>query len=246
MFVLDDLRDLTSAIARSRLLLNLDADPVAVDGALASDALLSGLVARTPGIRVAGTTDTFELAVRAVIGQQVSVAGARTIVGALVKAAGEPIKTPLPGVTHAFPTPRAIAEFARAHPAAFAMPAARRQTIEVLSQAIASESLVLDPSTDPAELERDLLALPGVGPWTAGYIAMRALADPDAFVATDLGVRRALQRLGAADDPRAVERMAESWRPWRAYAAAHLWNTLGEPARLPRRRAPSAHGTIAA
>ena len=114
------------------------------------------------------------------------------------------------------------------------MPASRRRTIEVLSQTIAGGSIALDPSADPAEVERALLALPGIGPWTAGYIAMRALADPDAFLATDLGVRRALQRLDAADDPRAIATMAESWRPWRAYAAVHLWNTLAQPARFPK------------
>jgi AraC family transcriptional regulator, regulatory protein of adaptative response / DNA-3-methyladenine glycosylase II len=246
VFVLDDLRDLTSAVARSRQLLNLDADPVAVDEALSSEPLLSELVTRTPGIRVAGSADAFELAIRAIVGQQITVAGARTVVGALVHAAGEPIRTPLPGVTHAFPTPDALAELARAQPSAFKTPASRRRTIEALSQAVASGSIALDPSADPAEVERDLLALPGIGPWTAGYIAMRALADPDAFLANDLGVRQALQRLNTTDDPRAVANMAESWRPWRAYATVHLWHTLAQSARLPKPQVLPAPRTIAA
>jgi AraC family transcriptional regulator of adaptative response / DNA-3-methyladenine glycosylase II len=95
-------------------------------------------------------------------------------------------------------------------------------------------------------VERDLLALPGIGPWTAGYIAMRALADPDAFLANDLGVRQALQRLNTTDDPRAVANMAESWRPWRAYATVHLWHTLAQPARLPKPQVLPAPRTIAA
>jgi AraC family transcriptional regulator, regulatory protein of adaptative response / DNA-3-methyladenine glycosylase II len=235
VFVLDDLRDLTAAIARSRQLLNLDADPVAVDAVLASDPILKKLVARNPGIRITGTTDTFELAIRAIVGQQISVAAARTVLGSLVAAAGESLPSPACGVTHLFPAPETLAELARTHPAVFAMPASRRRTIEALSGAIASGSIALDPWANPAEVQRHLSALPGIGPWTAGYIAMRALADPDAFVPTDLGLRRALRRLGAADDPRSVARLAERWRPWRAYGAAHLWGALAGPARPPMR-----------
>ena len=246
VFVLDDLRDLTSAIARSRALLNLDADPVAVDEALSGDPLLAESVARNPGVRVAGTTDGFELAIRAVAGQQISVAGARTVLGALVAAAGEPIRTPLAGVTHAFPTARALAELARVRAGAFAMPASRRRTIATLSEAVADGSLALDPSADPATVEHDLRALPGIGPWTAGYISMRALAEPDAFPRGDLGVRRALERLTVAEHPRAIAAIAQRWRPWRAYATVHLWNTLAQPAGLAARRVAPAPGTIAA
>jgi AraC family transcriptional regulator, regulatory protein of adaptative response / DNA-3-methyladenine glycosylase II len=229
VFVLDELRDLTAAVARARHLLNLDADPEAVDGVLAADPLLGDLVARTPGIRVPGAADGFELAVRAVVGQQVSVAGARTVAAGIVRSAGEPIRTPAAQVTHRFPTPEALAALARRRPAAFAMPASRRRTIAALAQSVAVGDISIDPGTDPAELQRKLLALPGIGPWTASYIAMRGLADPDAFPATDLGVRRAIARLGAPDDPRAIAAIAEQWRPWRAYAVAHLWTAETHP-----------------
>jgi AraC family transcriptional regulator of adaptative response / DNA-3-methyladenine glycosylase II len=239
VFVLDELRDLTAAIARARHLLNLDADPVAVDEVLGADPLLGALVTRTPGIRVPGAADGFELAMRAVVGQQVAVASARTVLAGIVSAAGEPIRAPTGAVTHRFPTPQALTELARRRPEAFAMPASRRRTIAALAEAIAAGAISIDPGADPAELERDLLELPGIGPWTAGYIAMRGLGDPDAFLATDLGVRRSLARLGAGADPRAVTAMAEPWRPWRAYAIAHLWAAeAGSPAAERKRTAP--------
>jgi AraC family transcriptional regulator of adaptative response / DNA-3-methyladenine glycosylase II len=223
VFVLEQLRDLTAAIARVRHLLNLDADPVAVDEVLGADPLLGALVARTPGIRVPGAADGFELAVRAVVGQQVAVRSARTVLGAIVGAAGERLTAPAGTVTHRFPTPQALAELARRRPDAFAMPASRRATIAALADAVAAGEISIDPGADPAELERQLLALPGIGPWTAGYIAMRGLGDSDAFLATDLGVRRSLERLGAGAGARAMCATAEPWRPWRAYAVAHLW-----------------------
>jgi AraC family transcriptional regulator, regulatory protein of adaptative response / DNA-3-methyladenine glycosylase II len=222
-FVLDDLRDLTSAIARCRHLLNLDADPIAIDGVLGADPLLRPLVASAPGLRVPGSVDGFELAVRAVVGQQISVTGARTVIGALVRAAGEPLREPHDEITHVFPTPDALATLARRHPDAFAMPAARRRTLAVLAEALAAGEIDLEPGTDPDELQRRLIALPGIGPWTAGYVAMRALGQPDAFLASDLGVRRSFARLGESDDVSAVAARAERWRPWRAYAVAHLW-----------------------
>ncbi|HTA35829.1 MAG TPA: AlkA N-terminal domain-containing protein [Solirubrobacteraceae bacterium] len=236
-FVLDDLRDLTSAIARCRHLLNLDADPVAIDGVLGADPLLRPLVASTPGLRVPGSADGFELAVRAVVGQQISVAGARTVIGTLVSAAGEPLRQPNGPITHTFPTPDALATLARRQPDAFAMPAARRRTLAVLAEALAAGELDVEPGTDPDELRHGLLALPGIGPWTAGYIAMRALGQPDAFLASDLGVRRSFARLGESDDVRAVAARAERWRPWRAYAVAHLWRV--PPATKPVPRAPA-------
>jgi AraC family transcriptional regulator of adaptative response / DNA-3-methyladenine glycosylase II len=228
VFVLDELRDLTAAIARCRHLLNLDADPVAVDEVLGADPLLLPLVARTPGMRVPGAADGFELAVRAVIGQQVSVAAARTVAGKLVKAVGEPIPNPILPITHTFPRPEALAAFARERPAAFPMPASRRRTLATLAQAIADGELAIDPGVDPAEAQAQLMAVPGVGAWTAGYIAMRALGDPDAFLPSDLGVRRAVARLGEPNHPRAVAALAERWRPWRAYALAHLWDSLSD------------------
>ncbi len=245
LFVLADVRDLTTAIARCRHLLNLDADPVAIDEALGADPLLLPLVRRTPGIRVPGAVDGFELAVRAVVGQQVSVAAARTVAGKLVKAAGEPIESPVLPVTHTFPTPQALAELAREQPASFSMPAPRRNTLARLSEAVAEGELTIDPGVDPDELRGRLLQLPGVGPWTADYIAMRALGDPDAFLAGDLGARHAAAGLGVPDDPRELAVRAEQWRPWRAYGLMHLWTHLAR-ARGPRERASAGRGAAPA
>jgi AraC family transcriptional regulator, regulatory protein of adaptative response / DNA-3-methyladenine glycosylase II len=222
-FALEDIRDLTAAISRCRHLLNLDADPVAVDGVLGADPLLSGSVAASPGLRVPGAADGFELAVRAIIGQQVSVAGARTVAAKIVRSCGERLATPILPITHRFPTPTALAEAARREPGAFAMPASRRHTLVRLAEAVAEGKVAIDPGADREELTRGLEAMPGIGPWTAGYIGMRAVGDPDAFIAGDLGVQRALAQLGAPHDARAAATIAERWRPWRAYAVAHLW-----------------------
>jgi len=222
-FALEDRRDLPAAIARCRHLLNLEADPAAVDGLLGEDALLGPLVARTPGIRVPGAVDGFEIAMRAVVGQQVSVAGARTVVGELVRVAGEPLRRPAPPLTHTFPSAQAIARAARENPAAFAMPASRRRALAALADAVATGELTIDPVADPQELQADLRRLPGIGPWTAAYVSMRAAGDPDAFPSGDLGVMRAMAALGETADARNVLRLAERWRPWRAYAVAHLW-----------------------
>jgi len=221
--ILSDLRDLQTAVARCRQLLDLDADPVAIWEALRRDPLVGALVRRDPGRRVPGAADGFELAVRAVIGQQVSVSGARTVAGRLVLAAGEPLPAPLGAVTHLFPTPAALVELAEYDPAAFSMPAGRRRALVALAQAVDAGDVVIDPGADPAELRRSLVALPGIGPWTAEYVAMRALRDPDAFMPTDLGIRRGAVALGLPDDPTHLRHMTEHWRPWRSYAMAHLW-----------------------
>jgi AraC family transcriptional regulator, regulatory protein of adaptative response / DNA-3-methyladenine glycosylase II len=221
---LADLRDLTTAVSRCRQLLDLDADPVAVSDALGDDPLLGAVVRAAPGRRVPGAADGFELAVRAVIGQQVSVAGARTVAGKLVHAAGEALPVADGGVTHLFPTPTALAALATRDPGAFAMPAGRRAALGALAEAVASGAVVIDPGADPRELRRSLVALPGIGPWTAEYVALRALRDPDAFMPTDLGVRRAAASLGLPDDPASLTALTEAWRPWRSYAMAHLWS----------------------
>jgi AraC family transcriptional regulator of adaptative response / DNA-3-methyladenine glycosylase II len=221
--VLADLRDLHTAVARCRQLLDLDADPVAIWEALRDDPLVGALVRRDPGRRVPGSADGFELAVRAVIGQQVSVTGARTVAGRLVHAAGEPLPAPVGAVTHLFPTPTALIELAGREPGAFSMPAGRRRALVALAQAVDAGDVVIDPGADPAELRRSLVALPGIGPWTAEYVAMRALRDPDAFMPTDLGIRRAAVVLGLPDDPAHLRELTEHWRPWRSYAMAHLW-----------------------
>ncbi len=221
--VLSDLRDLQTAVARCRQLLDLDADPVAIWEALRGDPLLGALVRRDPGRRVPGAADGFELAVRAVIGQQVSVPGARTVAGRLVLAAGEPLPAALGAVTHLFPTPAALVELAEHDPGAFSMPAGRRRALVALARAVDAGDVVIDPGADPAELRRSLVALPGIGPWTAEYVAMRALRDPDAFMPTDLGIRRGAVALGLPDDPAHLREVTEHWRPWRSYAMAHLW-----------------------
>ncbi len=221
---LSDLRDLTTAVSRCRQLLDLDADPVAVFEAFRDDPLLGPLVAANPGRRVPGAADGFELAVRAIIGQQVSVAGARTVAGRLALAAGTLLPEAMGAITHLFPTPLALIELAERDPAAFSMPGSRRRALVGLADAVASGVVVIDPGADPTELRASLVALPGVGPWTAEYVAMRALRDPDAFMPTDLGIRRAAHALGFPDDPVALTAVTEGWRPWRSYAMAHLWS----------------------
>jgi AraC family transcriptional regulator of adaptative response / DNA-3-methyladenine glycosylase II len=221
---LSDLRDLTTAVARCRQLLDLDADPIAVIEAFGGDPLMEPLVLADPGRRVPGATDGFELAVRAVIGQQVSVSGARTVAGRLVLAAGEELADAEGGVTHLFPTPAALLALADGDPGAFTMPSSRRLALRALAEAVESGAVVIDPGADPAELRRSLVALPGIGPWTAEYVAMRALRDPDAFMPTDLGIRRAAHVLGFPDDAAQLSIVAERWRPWRSYAMAHLWS----------------------
>ena len=216
---LSDLRDLAAAVQRCRRLLDLDADPVAVDDALAADPLLAPLVRRAPGRRVPGAVDGAELAVRAVLGQQVSVAGARTLAGRLTAALGEPLPDGLAddSLTHAFPGEHALAA---ADPAGLPLTRARAHALVALCRALADGSLTLDPGANRDATRERLLTLPGIGPWTAEYVAMRALGDPDAFPVTDLGVRKAIDRLGHADP--------ERWRPWRAYAVQHLWASLSE------------------
>ena len=222
--VLSDLRDLTTAVSRCRQLLDLDADPVAIWEALRGDELVGPVVERDPGRRVPGAADGFELAVRAVIGQQVSVPGARTVAGRLVQAAGDPLPEIHGHLTHLFPTPAALVELAGRDPAAFAMPAGRRRALVALAEAVESGDVVIDPGADPLEVRRSLVRLPGIGPWTAEYVAMRALRDPDAFMPTDLGIRRAARAIGLPDDPVRLVALTESWRPWRSYAMAHLWS----------------------
>jgi len=219
-YQLDDRRDLAAATRASRALLDLDADPEAVMQALGGDPLLGPLVRATPGRRVPGSADGHELAVRAVLGQQVSVAGAVTLAGRLVREHGEKLARPLGAVTHRFPSAEALAGV---DPSRLAMPTSRRRALLGLAAALAEGDLVLDAGADRAEARRRLLALPGIGPWTADYVAMRGLGDPDAFLPGDLGVRRALERLGVDGRPAAAERLAEPWRPYRAYAVQHLW-----------------------
>jgi len=214
---LTDLRDLAPAVARCRRLLDLDADPVAVDETLAADPLLTPAVTKEPGLRVPRAVDGFEVAVRAIVGQQISVAGARTVLGRLVAATAG---APSPGELVPFPGAAAVAE---APDEAFAMPAARRATIRALATAVADGEVTLHDGADRAEAEAALRRIPGIGAWTAGYVAMRALGDPDVFLPTDLAVRRGAARLGLPDDPARLDEHARRWRPWRSYAVLRLW-----------------------
>ncbi|MGI8863362.1 MAG: Ada metal-binding domain-containing protein [Solirubrobacteraceae bacterium] len=224
-YVLGDLRDLAAAVQRSRALLDLDSDPHTIVSALGPDPLIGQLVHRAPGRRLIGHVDGHELAVRAVLGQQVSVSGARTLAARLVARSGELLERPTGTITHLFPTPAAILGLA---PGELSMPASRGRALQALSRAIVRGELVLDPGAERHETRARLLGLPGIGPWTAEYIAMRALRDPDAFLPSDLGVRHALARLGADATPPAAAALAERWRPYRAYALAHLWAHLGQ------------------
>jgi AraC family transcriptional regulator of adaptative response / DNA-3-methyladenine glycosylase II len=222
MLALDDLRDLGAAVTRCRRILDLDADPVAVDAALRDDRALAPLVARRPGLRIPGAADGWEAAVRAVVGQGVSVAAARTVLGRMAAALGEDVEASDDGPERAFPPPDAVAGAADE---ALPMPAARRAALRALATAVASGDLSLEPGDDPARVREGLLALPGVGPWTADYVALRMRADPDAFLPTDLAARRAAARLGLPDDPAGLAARAERWRPWRGYALLHLWTS---------------------
>ncbi len=223
---LGDPRDLTVAISRCRRLLDLDADPVAVDEQLRADPVLAPLVDKAPGRRVPRTVDADEFAVRAVLGQQVSTAAARTHAARLVTAHGTPVDDPEGGLTHLFPSPGALAEL---DPETLAMPRTRRTTFTTLVRRLADGDLHLGADSDWPETRAKLLALPGFGPWTADVIAMRALGDPDAFLPTDLGIRRAARELGLPSTPAALTARAAAWRPWRAYAVQYLWATDSHP-----------------
>jgi AraC family transcriptional regulator, regulatory protein of adaptative response / DNA-3-methyladenine glycosylase II len=217
---LTDLRDLAAAVQRSRRLLDLDADPVAVQAAFGADPLLGPLVAKAPGLRVPGHVDGAEMAVRAVLGQQVSVPAAGKLAGKLTAAYGEALAAPHGPITRLFPTPAALRE------AQVGMPVSRIRALRAVAAALDDGTVQLHPGVDRAVTERALLALPGVGPWTASYLALRALRDPDVFLPTDVGVRHALTRAGLPADPASAAALAERWRPLRSYALLQLWHSL--------------------
>jgi AraC family transcriptional regulator, regulatory protein of adaptative response / DNA-3-methyladenine glycosylase II len=219
---LTDLRDLSIAINRCRILLDLDADPVAVDELLRQDPVLEPLVAKAPGRRVPRTVDTAEFAVRAVLGQQVSTAAARTHAARLVTGHGTPIDDHAGGLTHLFPS---MADLTTVDPTTLAFPASRRRTLMALFEALAGGEIDLGVGDDWARARTQLTALPGVGPWTVETIAMRGLGDPDAFVPTDIGIRHAAQALDLPTTPAALIERSAAWRPWRAYAVQYLWAT---------------------
>jgi AraC family transcriptional regulator of adaptative response / DNA-3-methyladenine glycosylase II len=267
---LRDVRDLAPAVARCRRLFDLDADPAAVDAVLGADPALTATVTKEPGVRVPRSVDGFEMAVRAIVGQQISVVGARKILTKLAQAAtgpDEPASILKLGTRHAvetepkfmidgeavdgeavdgeaidgeaidgeavdgeldgaatgagFPTAEELAE---APDDAFAMPVARRETLRTLARAVAEGELRLDPGADRTETEKRLLRIHGIGAWTAQYVAIRALGDPDTAMPGDLGVRRGAAALGLTDNPAALAAHAQrTWAPWRSYATVRLW-----------------------
>ena len=223
---LSDLRDLTTAINRCRRMLDLDADPVAIDELLSADPTLAPLVRKNPGRRVPHTVDGPEFAIRAMLGQQISTAAARTHAARLVAAHGEPVSDPGGGLTHLFP---AAADLTELDPATVAFPRQRRHALTGLITALAAGSIDLGSGSDWSKTRAQLTELPGIGPWTVETIAMRALGDPDAFNATDLGVRLAATALGLPSTPAQLVRHSSAWRPWRAYAVQHLWATGEHP-----------------
>jgi len=203
-----DSADLLTIAPRVRRLFDLDADPQAIASHLRPDPLLAPLLKARPGLRVPGAWDGFELGVRTILGQQVSVTGASTLAARVVQRLGTPVAFDVDGLTHTFPSPAAFADA----DLAVGLPTARAEAIRRFAQAVASGDVKFDAAVDSEALQEKLCGLPGIGPWTAQYIAMRALSDPDAFPASDLILRRACGK-----------RETEAWRPWRAYAAMHIW-----------------------
>ncbi len=217
---LDDLRDLTTAVARCRRLLDLDADPIAIVEMLGDDAVIGPLVTNHPGRRVPGQVDAEELAVRAVLGQQVSVAAARRLTANLVTRYGDQLDVASGSLTHLFPSSERLGTL---NSLDVGMPKSRRATVLLLARALAGQTVDLHAGADRDEAARALERIPGIGPWTSAYVRMRGLSDPDAFLPSDLGVRRALEAKGLAGDPKSALMIAEAWRPWRSYALIHLW-----------------------
>ncbi|MFP3713765.1 AlkA N-terminal domain-containing protein [Puerhibacterium sp. TATVAM-FAB25] len=242
---LTSLADVATAVARVRRLLDLDADPVAVDTALAADPALAPLVAATPGTRVPGAVDPQELVLRAIVGQQISVAAARTHLGRLAASVGRPYASSIPGLQRLFPTPADVAAGVPVPSAAsgadpgrpLRLPARGVAAVVGAARAMADGELAVDVGTDPDALRAALVARPGVGPWTAAYVAMRVLGDPDAWLDGDVALLAGAAAAGALDLPpgtartrahRALAERAGAWAPWRSYAALHLWRAAAE------------------
>lgn len=224
---LADAADEPLALARVRGLLDLGTDPVRMAAVLGADPVLRPLLDAVPGRRVPGTLDPAAMALRAVLGQQVATASARTLTGRLVAALGEPLREPSGGLTHLFPEPTVIVARADAARDALRMPESRRRTVLTVAAALADGTV--DLAAAPATVRTALLALPGVGPWTADTVLMRALGDSDAFLAGDLGVVLAARRLGLPDRTGALERRSRDWSPYRSHAVQYLWATGTHP-----------------
>jgi AraC family transcriptional regulator of adaptative response / DNA-3-methyladenine glycosylase II len=213
--------DLAAIVQGARRTFDLDADPQTIDGALTQDTKLAPLVRRTPGMRVPGTFDAFELVVRAIFGQQVSVPGARTSLGRFAKRFGTPLDPPGRGGSRLFPTADRVTDIPLE---AFEIPRGRAEAIRRVAELVALGQLDLSGSASPEEALHILGEVRGIGPWTLAYVAMRALRDPDAFMAGDLGIRKGFEALGLPSGGKELLERAERWRPWRAYAVMHLWH----------------------
>jgi AraC family transcriptional regulator of adaptative response / DNA-3-methyladenine glycosylase II len=207
---------LPAVLARAAQLMDLSCEPLAVAEGL------KGLAEGHEGVRLPGAMDGFEVAVRAILGQQVTIGAARTLARRFAAAFGEPLVTPFAELTTIFPSPERVAALSVDAIATLGVISGRAKAIIALASAVREKSLVLSPEADVAATLETLRALPGIGEWTAQYIAMRALGWPDAFPHTDYGVKKAL----GASNPKRVLELAEGWRPWRAYAVMHLWRTL--------------------
>jgi AraC family transcriptional regulator of adaptative response / DNA-3-methyladenine glycosylase II len=221
---------LPAIIARIRRVFDLAADPAAISAHLSKDPVLAPMVAARPGLRVPGAWDGFEIAIRAILGQQITVVAARNLAGKLVARYGEPLPAELTGavegLTHVFPSPQALAD---ADFAALGMPRSRAAALTALTQAVTADPLIFGARRSLEDAVGALKALPGIGEWTAQYIAMRELREPDAFPAADIGLMRALaDETGKRPNPAELAARAEAWRPWRAYAALHLWSSEGQ------------------
>jgi AraC family transcriptional regulator of adaptative response / DNA-3-methyladenine glycosylase II len=217
---LTDMRDLGTAVARLRRLLDLDADPGAVDELLGADPALAARVSATPGIRLPGSVDAAEIVTRALIGQQISVPAARTTLGALTATLGEPLATPDGELTTLFPTPAVIAEWGAQ---VLTGPRRRIDTVLAINAAIADGRLDVHVGADPDELSATLQSFAGIGPWTAGYVQMRVLGATDVLLATDVAVGRGAAALGLPASAHELGQRGRAWRPWRSYAGMHLW-----------------------
>lgn len=218
-------------LARLRALFDLDANPANIDAHLGADKLLGPSVRRHPGLRVPGTWETFELAVRAVLGQQISVAGATTLAARLAAKFGAPVQTPFEHLARLAPSAHTLAATAPEEIAKIGLPKARAATLRDLAAAAERGELTFGPTATVEDVIATMSKIRGIGEWTAQYVAMRALRFPDAFPAADLGVRKALVPPGAALPPeKEVIARAAAWKPWRAYATLHLWQTLHDAA----------------
>jgi AraC family transcriptional regulator of adaptative response / DNA-3-methyladenine glycosylase II len=220
-----------SVVTRVRRMFDLDADPQAIATALQTTAPMRASLRKYPGLRLPGSWDGFEVAVRAILGQQVSVAAARTLASRVVHRYGAPLSTPVaPGLECLFPTPETLAD---ADLNALGITTARAQTIRGVARALLDGRVDFRVEQSLDEFVQRWVALPGIGEWTAHYMAMRGMSHPDAFPAADLILRRAASGDGSTLSTKALTQMAEAWRPWRAYAVMHLWRSVSQPAKLP-------------